>query len=256
MTDEKVINQAIADFDSIEAAIEECGVNIPYGTDTSEYGRYIKEAHQAWRTKIMGAFQQYGARTNYENAFHRWHHDGIYPVHHMICTNCDRMFYSINANGETFDLSARLRECGVRLDTSACTSFDYSFYGCKSTTIPELDTRGANKVANVFPSTLTVVTVDNLILRDDGSQTFNNVWDWSSAIENIKITGKIGQNGFTVSSLYNLTRESLLSIINALQDKSSDTSGTTWIVTFGTTNLSKLTAEEKQLAENKGWNLR
>ena len=39
---ENTINQAISDFDSIEAAIKEKGVDVPKGTDTSEYGGLIR----------------------------------------------------------------------------------------------------------------------------------------------------------------------------------------------------------------------
>lgn len=39
---EENINQAIADFDDIEAAIEEQGVDVPFGTDTKEYGNLIR----------------------------------------------------------------------------------------------------------------------------------------------------------------------------------------------------------------------
>ncbi len=41
-TNEEIINQAISDFDDIEAAILEQGVEVPYGTDTSEYGNLIR----------------------------------------------------------------------------------------------------------------------------------------------------------------------------------------------------------------------
>ena len=41
-TMEEVINQAISDFDDIEAAIKEQGVEVPEGTDTSEYGKKIR----------------------------------------------------------------------------------------------------------------------------------------------------------------------------------------------------------------------
>lgn len=44
---EEVINQAIADFDNIEAAIKECGIDVPDGTDTSEYGNLIKKVSNA-----------------------------------------------------------------------------------------------------------------------------------------------------------------------------------------------------------------
>lgn len=39
---ETVVNQAISDFDNIEAAIKEMGVDVPIGTDTSEYGDKIR----------------------------------------------------------------------------------------------------------------------------------------------------------------------------------------------------------------------
>ena len=39
---EDVVNQAIADFDDIESAIIEKGVDVPDGTDTSEYGNLIR----------------------------------------------------------------------------------------------------------------------------------------------------------------------------------------------------------------------
>lgn len=39
---EENINQAISDFDNIKSAIEEQGVEVPYGTDTKEYGNKIR----------------------------------------------------------------------------------------------------------------------------------------------------------------------------------------------------------------------
>lgn len=40
---EQNIKQAIADFNDIEAAIEELGVDVPYGMDTKEYGNLIRQ---------------------------------------------------------------------------------------------------------------------------------------------------------------------------------------------------------------------
>lgn len=41
----EIIRQAISDFNGIENAIEECGVDVPYDTDTSEYGNLIRQLH-------------------------------------------------------------------------------------------------------------------------------------------------------------------------------------------------------------------
>ena len=41
----QTVTQAIADFDGIETAIEECGIDVPYDTNTSEYGNLVKEVY-------------------------------------------------------------------------------------------------------------------------------------------------------------------------------------------------------------------
>lgn len=38
------IKQAIADFDDVKSAIEESGVEVPYDTNTSEYGNLVRKA--------------------------------------------------------------------------------------------------------------------------------------------------------------------------------------------------------------------
>lgn len=40
------IKQAISDFNNIESAIEECGVDVPYDTDTSEYGNMVRAVYE------------------------------------------------------------------------------------------------------------------------------------------------------------------------------------------------------------------
>jgi len=50
-----------------------------------------------------------------------------------------------------------------------------------------------------------------------------------------------------------LTRESILSVLNALGNKNG-LSGT-WKLTLGATNLAKLTESDKAIATGKGWTL-
>lgn len=63
----------------------------------------------------------------------------------------------------------------------------------------------------------------------------------------------IAGNKLNLSWSTKLTHDSLMNVINALKDYSSDTSGTAWKVTFGATNLAKLTEAEKQIMTDKGW---
>ena len=69
------------------------------------------------------------------------------------------------------------------------------------------------------------------------------------------IGGTININGFDFHWSTKLSHDSLMSIINALQDKTTDTSGTSWVVTLGTENLAKLSDSQKAIATQKGWSL-
>lgn len=49
---EENIAQAISDFDDIEAAIKEKGVDVPNGTDTSKYGDLIRSIPRGVDTTV------------------------------------------------------------------------------------------------------------------------------------------------------------------------------------------------------------
>lgn len=93
------------------------------------------------------------------------------------------------------------------------------------------------------------------VFRIHKTSTFSNTFDYCHALEEITIEGVIGQNGLNLSWSTKLSHDSLLNVLNCLEDKSSDTSGTTWKVTLGSANLAKLTASEKAIATKKGWTL-
>lgn len=152
------------------------------------------------------------------------------------------------------DLKAICEERNVTIDFSAATSFTNTFCDSHITAVPTIDTRSAAALTNIFYNATALKTVEKLILKDDGSQTFSSSTFYGCGqLENIVIEGTIGQNGISVSSNTKLTHDSLMSIINALKDYSG--TGTTHTVTLGATNLAKLTAAEKQIATGKGWTL-
>ena len=55
---ENTINQAISDFDSIQSAIEDMGVDVPVGTDTREYGRLIREHHAEMQKELTEEYSK------------------------------------------------------------------------------------------------------------------------------------------------------------------------------------------------------
>ena len=152
------------------------------------------------------------------------------------------------------DLPKICKERNITIDLSNATTLQYMFYNGSSSQIAhvgEIDTTNVAKLQYVFSGVQRLHTIDNLILREDGSQEFITAIENCPALENITITGKIGQNGFNVSKSTKLTHDSLMSIINALYDYSGTT--TTRTVTLGTDNKNKLTEAEIAIATQKGW---
>lgn len=80
-----------------------------------------------------------------------------------------------------------------------------------------------------------------------------NVFNYCSSLKNITFAGTIKLSGITLSTSTLLTVDSIMSAINALYDYSSSSS--TYTITFGSTNLAKLTDEQKAVATAKGWTL-
>lgn len=137
------------------------------------------------------------------------------------------------------------------IDTSKGTGFYNMFGNCTNiTTIPPIDTSKGTEFNNMFYNCTKLITVPPL--DTSNSTTYNNMFVNCTSLQNITFVGTINVNGLNLSSSTKLTHDSLMSIVNALADKSGDTS-TTWKVSIGSTNLAKLTAEEIKIAEDKGW---
>jgi hypothetical protein len=73
-----------------------------------------------------------------------------------------------------------------------------------------------------------------------------------TSLEEIRFEGVIAKNGLNLQ-WSPLSHDSLVSIIDCLQDKSADTSGTVWKVTVGSANLAILTTEDFENIQAKGW---
>ena len=146
-----------------------------------------------------------------------------------------------------------LEKQNVKFDTTNCTYFLQAFQGARITHYPTIDMSKATNTSYAFGSEAKVVKIEKLIVSK--STPFTNTFIYAYNLEEITIEGTIGQNGFNVQWSNKLTHDSLLSILNALEDKTSDNSGTTWTIGLGPTNIAKLTANEKAIATQKGWTI-
>ncbi len=193
-------------------------------------------------------------RTDYSYAFAgaMWNDETYLPKYNIAPSNCSNMFFHNYEIHSPFKCSA-YPNAPITIDTSSSTSFDRFIYDCVVKAVPTINTTAATRLSSAFSYAVGLETIDKLILKSDGSQTFSSVFQGTTTLENIVIEGTIGQNGFDVSPCTKLTHDSLLSIINALKDYSGTTTAKT--VTLGATNLAKLTDAEKATATEKGWTL-
>lgn len=148
------------------------------------------------------------------------------------------------------NLKKCLEDAGVTLDTAKVTNATSMFaYASKNTAVPKLDLSASTSYAELFNGATALETIEEIKFSAKG--TFSNSFKSCTNLANMTVTGVIGQNGFNVADCTLLTHDSLMSIVNCLEAKTSGT----WTVTLGTTNLAKLTDAEKAIATQKGWTL-
>lgn len=149
------------------------------------------------------------------------------------------------------DLAALCEEREVTLDMSKTTTLNYTFAAypyAHLTKIGEISTLSSSAMPSTFQNQSRLHTIEKIILKEDGSQSFNLTFSGCSALENVEFEGTIGK-AMDLHWSTKLTHDSLMSIINHLKDGASNT------LTLGATNLAKLTDAEKAIATQKGWTL-
>ena len=135
-----------------------------------------------------------------------------------------------------------------QLNTSQVTNMSFMFQASDIQSIPEMDTSQVTNMAGMFWNCDVLQTIPQL----NTSQVTNmdDMFTYCSSLTDL--------GGFTglkvnldLSSSSKITHESLLNVIN----KAADVTASPATLTLGSTNLSKLTDEEKAIATNKGWTL-
>lgn len=141
-----------------------------------------------------------------------------------------------------------------QLDTSKVKFMDSMLYNCKSlTSIPQLNTSKVETMARMFVGCTSLTSIPKL---DATSLTSaDNMFGYSYLPPLDKFTTFGGLTNLKIdldlSTCPNLTKESLLNVFN----EAADVTASPKTMTLGSTNLNKLTAEEKAIATNKGWTL-
>ena len=135
-------------------------------------------------------------------------------------------------------------------DTSNVTNMFSMFKSCSSlTSIPQLDTSNVTNMFSMFYACFKLTTIPQL---DTSNVTdMDSMFSYCSNLETIHMINM--KVNFSISSSSKFTRQALVEIINNCYDLT--TLNKTARLTMGSTNLAKLTDEDKLIATNKGWTL-
>lgn len=134
-------------------------------------------------------------------------------------------------------------------NTSNVTNMSDMFFNCYLLqTVPQFDTSKVTDMGQMFINCrkLTVIPKFDILNVTRTSNMFNGC----SSLEEIHMINI--NTDLDISASTKFTRDALLEIIGNLK---AQTSGTKTL-TMGSTNLAKLTDEDKAIATNKGWTLK
>lgn len=136
-------------------------------------------------------------------AYRGWNDTTYNPKHIDKPTNANRMFYE-----------SRITVV-KNADFSNCTDEDELFRNSKVEDAGVVDTSKTSLLYYTFYNAQALHTL-TLILKGDGTQTFNNPFSKNYALTKLLVEGTIGKNGLNFTDAL-LTYDSLMSVINALQ---------------------------------------
>ena len=215
------INQAISDFERIKDKIVECGVEVADGTPTLNYAAKVGEVFEAGKAQGGDSYydtfwdstkDNYGEISGflmYAFAGQVWNDTTFSPPYNIRPTYGGGLF----AQSRITDLKGILERNDVVLDFSNSTNIGTIVEGSTITRLPEIDTRSAKRLGNFLYNAANLVSVDKVVLKDDGSQAINaNAFRLLGALIEIRFEGLIGAN-INISDSKNLSAESYHSII-------------------------------------------
>lgn len=235
----------------IKSAIEEKGVTVGDGTiDT--YAEKISEISGggSYYDEFWDNFQENGNRMDYSYAFcgNNFDEELFKPKYDIKPTNAYCMFQK---NKNIKNLKALLEEQGLVLDTSECTNFNSFINESEITHLGVIDARNATDINYIFRLSK-IEYIEKFILSEKTKGLQQNCFSNCYYLKHIIFEGTIAFK-LGVANSKNIDHESLMSLINALKDYSEDASGTVWKVELGPTNIAKLTEDEINIANEKGW---
>lgn len=218
-----VVNDQI--FNDIANGIrEKTGVTTTYTPEEMPTGIddvYVKafddgcaEGERVQREIFWNTYLNNGNSVNGTYLFYagRFDDGNFYPTCNIKVSNANNMFRSSRIT----KLKEILEKCNAVLDTSPSSDFTNAFYYCRSPILPEISTVNCETLTSTFVSTYLVHL--ELVLKDDGSQTFASTFTDATALTELYINGGVIGKSFSVQTSPLLTAVSARSIFEHLKN--------------------------------------
>lgn len=137
-----------------------------------------------------------------------------------------------------------------QLETDNVTDMMWVFYGCSSLQkIDGLITSGIKSASEMFHGCSSLHTISHPLDFSNVESQIDTTFTTCRNLQNVRFSGTINVDIY-MNGCPKLTVDSLLSLLNALADGVTDKT-----CKIGSTNLAKLTEEQKAIATDKGWTL-
>ena len=189
----------------------------------ADYDAVYEAGKQAQYDKFWDALQENGKRTIYNRGFSSttWNDKTFFPKYDI------KPSYGIVGTFLEFgvtDLEARLRDCGIVLDTSNNANYSQTFAAAKCTILPEITFSGFTSTTYAtFQNCTALHTIRKIILKDGFNATMSDAFNNCAALENVVFDGVIPKN----ISLAQSVKLSKASITNIIEHLSTTASGQT-----------------------------
>lgn len=198
-------------------------------SDGGSYEQGYEAGKQAEYIEWWTEYQRYGYSSYYGRfSGYGWTNKTFKPPFNINASgSAQAIFQNSRIEGDLVEI---LNNLDISMNFKDITSWAYSFYGTYFTRLGSFEF-GDITISYTFANNAYLKTIDELIVTS--KTKYSNVFGTTN-LENLTISGTIGQNGFDVKSSTDLSKASNISIINAL---STTTSGLT--VTLSLTAVNK-----------------
>lgn len=179
--------------------------------DVFEAGKAQGGGGDSYYDTLWDAFQNYGKRRTYTQAFFEgWNDDAFVPKYDIIATNCNGMF---NKSSIT-RLKSKLDDLGLVFDVSGCNSFLQMFQNSSIKDVPILDGGKVTSWNYLFYQSQ-VESIEKLILSNKLTSV-NYAFSEATNLTHVIFEGVLAVTGLDLHWSTLLDAESYHSLVNIL----------------------------------------